>query len=480
MKTPLYTALVHHAEGNYHSFHVPGHHNGDVFFDEAKTLFESILKIDVTELTGLDDLHEPSGIIKEAQDLTSKLYGSKESFFLVNGSTVGNLAMILSVCQPGDHLLVQRNCHKSVFHAIELSGAHPVFLTPEVDETLAVPTHILQETVKEAISKYPSAKALMLTYPNYYGHAVNLTPIIAEAHKHNIPVLVDEAHGAHFVLNGPFPPQALQAGADVVVQSAHKTLPAMTMGSYLHLNSGRINRDRLSHYLTMLQSSSPSYPIMASLDLARAYAEEIIKTNHITNIEKELIEMKKLFLKIKGVEIIEPADPGIRQDPLKLCLRSKRGHSGYQLKNIFEANGVHPELADEKQVLFILPLGGKSRFSSELIKRIDKEINDRPAENGSQSRIELPFEKITTLPYEKNIMSSFKKECVPFSRAAGRISAEQVIPYPPGIPLIMAGERITKESISQLSRLVELKAHIQGGIQLKHKQLSVYMEEEKS
>ncbi|MFN2748210.1 aminotransferase class I/II-fold pyridoxal phosphate-dependent enzyme [Bacillus sp. z60-18] len=478
MKTPLYTALVHHAEGNHQSFHVPGHHNGDVFFDEARTLFESILKIDVTELTGLDDLHEPSGVIKEAQDLTSELFGAKESFFLVNGSTVGNLAMILSVCGPGDVLLVQRNCHKSVFHAVELSGAQPVFLTPEVDDALDVPTHVLQKTVQDAILKHPSAKGLMLTYPNYYGHAVNLQPVISEAHKHDIPVLVDEAHGAHFILGRPFPQPALEAGADAVVQSAHKTLPAMTMGSYLHLNSGRINRDRLKHYVTVLQSSSPSYPIMASLDLARAYAEEIIKSHRITKIEKGINEIKEHFFKIKGLEIVEPADPGVRQDPLKLCVRSLHGHSGYELKSIFEANGVHPELADEKQVLFILPLEGKSRLTPELIRKIEKGIDHWPAAKQSRSRIELPIEKITTLPFEKSVLSSLKKEAVPLSRAAGRISAEQVIPYPPGIPLIMAGERITEESISQLSRLIDLNVHIQGGVHLEDKQITVYIEEE--
>lgn len=480
MKTPLFTALVDHAKENPYSFHVPGHHNGDVFFDEGKSLFNSILQIDLTELTGLDDLHEPSGVIKEAQDLTAELYGSKESFFLVNGSTVGNLAMILSVCRPGDLLLVQRNCHKSVFHAVELAGARPVFLTPEIDDEMAVPTRVLQQTVKEAVSKYPTAKGIMLTYPNYYGHAADLKPIVEEAHKHHMPVLVDEAHGAHFVLGRPFPQSALEAGADAVVQSAHKTLPAMTMGSFLHLNSRRIDRDRLVHYLTVLQSSSPSYPIMASLDLARAYADHLLKTNRMERAEKEITAMKEQFLNIAGVEIAEPADPLIQQDPLKVCVRSKQGHSGYELKKIFEQNGVHPELADERQVLFILPLEGKRSLDPETIRRIGKEIESRSPGIHSQVQIGEPVEKITTLPYDKITLSSFKTESVPFSEAAGRVSAEQVMPYPPGIPLIMEGERVKQESIRRLSRLVDLHVHIQGSSHLKQKQLTVYIEEEKS
>ncbi len=480
MKTPLYTALVNHAEGHHYSFHVPGHHNGDVFFDEAKTFFETILKVDLTELTGLDDLHEPSGVIKEAQDLVSRLYGAEESFFLVNGSTVGNLAMILAVCQPGDTILVQRNCHKSVFHAIELSGAHPVFLTPEIDEAMAVPTHILYETAKDAISQYPHAKGIVLTYPNYYGHAVDLKPIIEEAHQHDIPVLIDEAHGAHFVLGHPFPQSSLKAGADVVVQSAHKTLPAMTMGSYLHMNSGRINRDRLAYYLSVLQSSSPSYPIMASLDLARAYAEDILKTNRTADIEKELLNMRDVFSQINGAEIVEPADAGIQQDPLKLSVRSAYGHSGFELKSIFEANGIHPELADERQVLLVLPLEGKNKPAPELISTIGKKIKDTAVQHDHPAGIGIPSEKVTALPYRKSKLSAFKKEAVPFAEAAGRISAEPVIPYPPGIPLIMADERITKETISRLTGLIDLNVHIQGSNQLKQKQLTVYIEEEKS
>ena len=353
------------------------------------------------------------------------------------------------------------------------------FLTPEIDEAMAVPTHILYETVEDAISQYPHAKGIVLTYPNYYGHAVDLKPIIEKAHQHDIPVLVDEAHGAHFVLGHPFPQSSLKAGADAVVQSAHKTLPAMTMGSYLHLNSGRINRDRLAYYLSVLQSSSPSYPIMASLDIARAYAEDILKTNRTADIEKELINMREVFSQINGADIVEPADARIRQDPLKLCIRSAYGHSGFELKSIFEANGIHPELADERQVLLILPLEGKNMPAPELISTISKDMKDTAVRNDLPAGIGIPSEK-------SRLCLTGKASCLPskrigaFTEAAGRISAESVTPYPPGIPLIMAGERITKETISRLTRLVDLNVHIQGSNQLKQKQLTVYIEEEKS
>ncbi|MDO3662568.1 aminotransferase class I/II-fold pyridoxal phosphate-dependent enzyme [Bacillus sp. C28GYM-DRY-1] len=479
MNTPLYKALIQHARRNSHSFHVPGHHNGDVFFDDAKSIFDPLLTIDVTELAGLDDLHHPSGVIKEAQELVSQLYGSAESFFLVNGTTVGNLAMILSVCEPGETILVQRNCHKSVFHAVDLAGAEPVYLAPDIDEAMHVPTHVPLDTIKKALAAYPDAKGLVLTNPTYYGHSADLTEVISEAHHYEIPVLVDEAHGAHFVLGEPFPDSALKMGADIVVQSAHKTLPAMTMGSYLHLNSSRIDRNRVAEYLVRLQSSSPSYPIMASLDIARAYVQHIIEERKLSDILQQIQSLKQTFDLLTNAESVEPADSRMITDPLKLTIRSKRGHSGYTLQNILERANIFTELADENQVLLVLPLGGKRRINAETIKSIDEEIEKTPLDQMFVSA-EWVAQPVTVLPYQKKVLRTFKKEYVDFDEAAGRLNAEDIIPYPPGIPMIMAGERITKESVEKLSRLISMKTHVQGNMKIKEKQLLVYIEEGKS
>ncbi|MEG8305773.1 MULTISPECIES: aminotransferase class I/II-fold pyridoxal phosphate-dependent enzyme [Bacillus] len=479
MNTPLYHALIQHARRNSHSFHVPGHHNGDVFFDEAKTIYNPLLTIDLTELSGLDDLHHPSGVIKEAQDLVSQLYGSAESFFLVNGTTVGNLAMILSVCDPGDTILIQRNCHKSVFHAVDLAGAEPVYLAPDIDEIMHVPTHVPLGTIKEALKAYPNAKGLVLTNPTYYGHSADLTEIISEAHQYGIPVLVDEAHGAHFVLGEPFPASALQMGADIVVQSAHKTLPAMTMGSYLHLNSNKIERNRVADYLNRLQSSSPSYPIMASLDLARAYLQHMIEEQKLPDVLQHIQLIKQTFDSLAYAEAVEPANQRITTDPLKLTIRSKCGHSGFTLQKILERVNIFTELADENQVLLVLPLGGKQRIDSETIKKIDQEIEKTPSDEMNVSP-EWEAQPITVMPYPKKVLNTLQKEYVGFDKAAGRLNAEDVIPYPPGIPMIMAGERITRESVQKLSRLISMKTHVQGNMKINEKQLLVYIEEEKS
>ncbi|MEC1665602.1 aminotransferase class I/II-fold pyridoxal phosphate-dependent enzyme [Bacillus halotolerans] len=479
MNTPLYHALIQHARRNSHSFHVPGHHNGDVFFDEAKTIYNPLLTIDLTELSGLDDLHHPSGVIKEAQDLVSQLYGSAESFFLVNGTTVGNLAMILSVCGPGDTILIQRNCHKSVFHAVDLAGAEPVYLAPDIDEIMHVPTHVSLDTIKEALKAYPNAKGLVLTNPTYYGHSADLTEIISEAHQYEIPVLVDEAHGAHFVLGKPFPASALQMGADIVVQSAHKTLPAMTMGSYLHLNSNKIERNRVADYLNRLQSSSPSYPIMASLDLARAYLQYMIEEHKLSDVLQHIQLIKQTFDSLAYAEAVEPANQRITTDPLKLTIRSKCGHSGFTLQKILERVNIFTELADENQVLLVLPLGGKRRITAETIKKIDQEIEKTPSDQMNVSA-EWEAQPITVMPYPKKVLNTLQKEYVGFDKAAGRLNAEDVIPYPPGIPMIMAGERITRESVQKLSRLISMKTHVQGNMKINEKQLLVYIEEERS
>ncbi|QGX64084.1 aminotransferase class I/II-fold pyridoxal phosphate-dependent enzyme [Bacillus sp. ms-22] len=467
MKTPLYTALSQHAEKKPYSFHVPGHHNGDVFFDEARSYYASILQLDVTELEGLDDLHHPTGVIEDAEDLLAKLYGAKQSFFLVNGTTVGNLAMVMAACRTGDEIFVQRNCHKSVFHAIELAGATPIIVETESDPYLHVPTHVTDKTVEKAIAQHPNCRVIVLTYPNYYGHAADLSKLIQMCHEAGILVLVDEAHGAHFVLGGAFPPSALSYGADVVVQSAHKTLPAMTMGSYLHLQGDRIDAKRMKTLLTMLQSSSPSYPIMASLDLARAYVEEIKGKGNVDGIIRGLTRLKEQFNRIPSLEVVE--SDSLSTDPLKCVIRSTKGLTGYELKKVLESVDVHPELADEHQVLLVFGLGQTKDIPFTTIKR-------------ALQQSDLLLEKKEQLQKGSALIDDDQQkqgvEVVPFEKAAGRISAESVIPYPPGIPLMIKGEPIESNQIATLSRLLGHQVHVQASQVIHQRKLYVYIEEE--
>src|SRR5690606_26013633 len=211
------------------------------------------------------------GGIFQAELLLANLYKVKRSFFLINGSTVGNLAMILSSFREGDCVSVQKNSHKSIMNGLILAGVKPIFISPEYDEDMQTAGGILVDDIINALEQFQNIKGIILTYPNYYGKTYNLKQIIQIAHKKQIPVLIDNAHAPHYILGVPFPHSQVSLVADIVVYSAHNILPAMTIGLFLHFNSELLNIDRLISFLQILLSSSPTYPFLASLDLARSY-----------------------------------------------------------------------------------------------------------------------------------------------------------------------------------------------------------------
>ncbi|MBO1515100.1 aminotransferase class I/II-fold pyridoxal phosphate-dependent enzyme [Metabacillus bambusae] len=477
METPLFTALMQHTKRNPLSLHVPGHKNGTIFMNQAEQIYRGILPFDVTELTGLDDLHHPKEAIAKAQQLTATLYGVQNTYFLVNGSTVGNLAMILASSSKNDEVLVQRNSHKSIINGIQLAGASPIFLSPKVDNEYQVPSYVEIETIKEAIRRYPKAKALILTNPNYYGLTIDLTAIIQLAHKHRIPVLVDEAHGAHFIAGNEFPTSAIESGADIVVHSAHKTLPAMTMGSFLHFNSKLIDKEKLDFYLSVLQSSSPSYPIMASLDLARAYLKGIKEDKKQGEILQAIESVKQQIHSIDEIDIVRSTDKLVRTDPLKVTIRSTNGLTGFELQDYFESQNIFAELADPTNLLFILPLANTIVRIDELEKIKGKFPNPSHSTFNrqlvhskiSQSNSIQPLEK----PY--SYLNECERKLVAFDEAIGYYSAESIIPYPPGIPFIMIGETITTILIEQLTELIKSGVSIQGDRNIQQGKLAIFM-----
>lgn len=468
---PLVQKLIHFKNQKHDSFHVPGHKNG--LLSNLPEDLRTALAYDLTELKGLDDLHEPEGVIQSAQDKLSKLYNSNRSFFLVNGSTVGNLAMVYSTCRKDDIIIVQRNAHKSIFNAIELTGAKAVFIHPKWDDQSMTAGMITASQIKSAITLYPDAKAVLLTYPTYYGVAGDeLEEIIRLCHEQKIPVLVDEAHGAHFVIGEPFPRSALSMGADVVVHSAHKTLPAMTMASYLHVHSELVAVETVSRYLEMLQSSSPSYLLLASLDDARSYVETFGEedSHYLLAVRKEFI---KELTYHSSIEVI------LTDDPLKLILRIK-GVSGFIIQEMLNEIGVYVELADPYQVLFVLPLL-KKEFSypfKEIVRRIHGIINERQFtyERAHEKPTQL-VEDISQAEYTVGELEEFKCDWLFYEHSLGKVSAATVTPYPPGIPLLLKGERITETHIEILNKLFTLKAHLQGTIKLEEKELFVVIDE---
>lgn len=465
---PLVQALQNFKKQLPVSFHVPGHKHG--LLSGLPDELRRALAYDFTELTGLDDLHEADGVIREAEELLSALYQSTRSFFLVNGSTVGNLAMIYATCSQGDSIIVQRNAHKSVFNAIELIGAEPVLITPPWNLHTRTPGVLIPEQVKEALDAYPNAKAVVLTYPTYYGVAgEGLREIIELAHAYSVPVLVDEAHGAHFIIGDPFPQSAIELGADVVVHSAHKTLPAMTMGSFLHVRSEIIDDKKIAHYLQMLQSSSPSYLLMASLDDARAYAALFTE-----NDKQHFLKVRRAF--IQELKSNTPFEVVETDDPLKLLIRID-GYTGFQLQAAFESIGIYAELADPYQVLFILPLWDeRSIFSlQDWIKKMVETISLLGKEKKSPVLLDIPVWPfgISSLVHSPSTLAVMETEWISIEESAGRVVATSLIPYPPGIPLLVKGERILGSHLKTLSILRKMGAKFHGADRLTEEKIHV-------
>lgn len=470
-RKPIVEALEKFRWQKNYSFHVPGHKHGEL--SQLPVAFADVMRYDLTELTGLDDFHHPEEVIFEAQQLLQQSYNSDVSFFLVNGSTVGNLAMIYATCQRGDEVIVQRNAHKSVFHGIELVGARPIYVSPEWDKCTATAGHVSLDTLQQALQQYPQAKAVILTYPTYYGVTTNrLQKMIELSHTYQIPVLVDEAHGAHLAAFGKFPKSALACGADIVIQSAHKTLPAMTMGSFLHVKSKLVSVNKVNRYLRMLQSSSPSYILLASLDDARHYVHNYLASDGVYTLEKRQQWLDSLKT-IKGLQVVE-AD-----DPLKVLLRAP-GYSGFALKEVLEQHHVYVELADCYQVLMVLPLlkhGQVYPFADIRIKikeavaiLLKKEKSELALDNYAMSN---NSSKIFQAQFTYEEIEEMEKEWIPYMRAIGRISAEMVIPYPPGIPLLLPGEKVTVAKLSQLEELLAIGAAFQGHHRLQDKCICV-------
>lgn len=457
---PLYEALVNHIKSTKWSFHVPGHKSGLLFEKTATSFFQSVLPLDVTELTGLDDLHHPEGPILEAQELLASYYNVQKSFFLVGGSTSGNHAMILSSFIDGDVVLVQRNCHKSVLNGLELAGVTPVFLQPEIDEEGGYPLGISYETVKKAVEMHPGLKGIVLTNPTYYGMQQDITEIAEIVHSVGGIVLVDEAHGAHFGLED-MPESSIHRGADIVVQSAHKTLPALTMGAFLHVNSDRADIQRLSHVLQMVQSSSPSYLIMASLDLSRLFLENLLNDE----IKEILNQTKNLRLFIDSIPYLNVLDAPIDYvlDPLKVTIQSDREISGYDLQVLLEKEGLYTELADDRNVLLVLPLGpiDKIKELKEVFIKISEQMASYEARH-SQYKTTSISTSVSKLALSYREMRRLKLKPISIESAEGFIAAEAIIPYPPGIPLIAKGEQITSEHIHHYSSLKKKGARFQG------------------
>ncbi|WP_301173242.1 aminotransferase class I/II-fold pyridoxal phosphate-dependent enzyme [Brevibacillus nitrificans] len=464
-RAPLYEQLERHVKRRPHPFHVPGHKMGHSFDREGKHRFQSILEIDLTEINGTDDLHQPEGVIAEAQQLAAEAFGAEETRFLIGGSTVGNLALIMTVCRPGDKILVQRNCHKSVYHGIIMARATPIFLVPAVDLATGVAAGVRREDVERALQAHPDAKAVFLTNPTYYGMGIDLEKMAATVHRHGIPLLIDEAHGPHFGFHPAFPLSAMQSGADAAVQSTHKMASAMTMSSMLHLQGERIDRERLFRYLAMIQSSSPSYVLMASLDLARRHLVQEAQEEW----ERLLPQLDKLRERTGRLEWLEwpkldASSVYATLDPLKLFLHVRTEQlNGFALQHIMEKHGIFPELADSAHVLLAASAGTCARdldSLARLLESLDVEVEPGAERILEAGVVSSHYLREQVLPMDEAV--DLPKESILLDHALGRVVAEMVIPYPPGIPVLVPGERVDAQGLAMLLELRKGQTRFHG------------------
>lgn len=485
-RAPLYEALAAHAEQQPRPFHVPGHKGRAGYaVSDANERFGPLLGLDLTELEGTDDLHYPSGPLDEAQKLAAACFGVEETRFLVGGSTSGNLAIVLALCEPGDLLLVQRNVHRSVIHALQLAGARAVFLSPACDPisglALVPPLSLLQV----ALQRYPQAKGVVLSNPNYYGMGVSLVPYIEAAHQAGVPVAVDEAHGPHFGFHSRFPDSALRAEADVVVQSAHKMLSAMTMGAMLHMQGTRLPREAIRQSLRMVQSSSPSFPILASLDLARQQldvAGSYLFEPALQAVDTLLAGLPATVFRAQGAAPYRNAS--IVYDPLKVALfDGTRRMNGFELKNELERRGCWVEMADARYAVIAFGVGSRREDSEALLAALHELSTVRPETASTPATVSLePEASLPDAEIPEPIL--FRRyfgnsEAVPLEDSIGQVSAEWIVPYPPGVPLLFPGETVSPAIIEELRRWAAQGAQIQGPSDATVRTLQVQMKAEK-
>jgi arginine decarboxylase len=468
-QTPLIDALKACTTRSHAPFYTPGHKHGAGISPLLTDLIgKDVFRADLTELAELDNLFTPQSVILAAQELAAEAFGAEKTWFLVNGSTCGIEAAILATCRMGEKIILPRNVHSSVISGLILSGAIPIFINPVYNSDLDIAYSITPEALKAALVQHPDTKAVLIVYPTYNGICGNLPAFVHLTHQYNIPLIVDEAHGAHFHFNSQLPISALTAGADLTVQSIHKTLGAMTQASMLHFQGKRIDIDRVNKALQLVQSTSPSFILLASLDAARQQmaihgeklmsqtldlAEEArIKINQIPGLSTPLINSKK--------------SPGFMDlDQTRLTVNvSKIKFTGFASEEILDKRfHVTPEFSSWQNLTFIISLGNTKTDIQKLIQGLNNLTHVIPLTSECQPCNNINDAIIASImsisPREAFFANS---EVIPIAETQERICAEIICPYPPGIPVLMPGEIITKSALEYLQEIQNMGGFISG------------------
>ncbi len=432
------------------SFHMPAHKYHDV-------VNLKIPNIDTTEIPGTDNLHSAFFCIKNAEEHIAKIYNAKRSRIMVAGSSIGLIASIYALSNPNDIILIGRDSHKSVFNACKIANLTYQCVMPTFSVS-GVPLDY--DNFYELLLQNPSIKLAVLTSPNYYGYIRTFKKIADELDSRGGYLIVDEAHGAHLNFTEYAGYQALEQGAHIVIQSAHKTLPAMTMTAMLHYGN-RTNQDamyRVDEALKMFQSTSPSYPMMISIDDAVSYMEK-----SKSKVQQKFELFKQIEADFIDKEYCEDASNVIK-DPFKIFMNTASiGYTGFEVNDILIEHGIYVEFAQYNGVLLYLSIFNRQEELEECYKilnslKVGKKI--------SLKSIKYPkLQRITNKYRNMNV----KYDIIELVEALGRVAMEDIIVYPPGIPILLKGEEITREVLDSLMNLSDLPV---GTIEGKNEKLT--------
>ena len=474
----LYDKLLEYSRSDFYPFHMPGHKRNREITGAALPY-----DIDITEIDGFDDLHHAVGILLEAQRRAASLYHAEETHFLVNGSTAGLLSAVLGSVPRHSRILMARNCHKSVYNAVYMGELYPLYVYPQFDQETQLNGEIRPEDVEDMLEQNEGIRAVVITSPTYDGVVSDIERIADIVHRRKIPLIIDEAHGAHFGFSPYFPENSNTKGADVVIHSLHKTMPSLTQTALLHINGEIADRENIRRYLHMLQTSSPSYILMASMDECIRTMKE--KGNELFENYTELLEKARRELKaLKHLRLIESGNPEQGQyDRSKIVISAKdlirihreeekteKRFSVFDVRELYQAlireYHIQPEMAAGSYIIAMTGPGdtaeGLDRFVNAM-GELDRELEKNVLKTKSDV-FKILKQEMKYTSWEAGAFSSsgMKTEVVPWSKAAGRTAMEYAYLYPPGIPFIVPGEKIGHGTAVQIEAYEEMGFTIEG------------------
>lgn len=461
LPAPIWSALLTYRGQNNLRLHMPGHLGGRGLPEAYRELAE----LDLTEVPGIDDLHQPRSDIKEALRLMAQAYGARESFFLVNGATSGIHALLMSLPGSKPRVLIPRNAHRSLWGGMVLSGAVPSYIHCSYDSEIGIPLAVNPGQVGDELKADPGLEAVFVTSPSYFGTSLNITDLVGQTRDGGATLLVDEAHGAHFAFHPAYPRPALSQGADAVVGGMHKTLPVLNQGACLHIGQEYKHRDLLTAAVSLLTTTSPSFPLLASMDLARQFMQEQGR-EYLEQARQIALQYRAKIDQIPGITVWNPSLVNDRhaagQDPLKVTLNiSGLNLDGLHLAELLRREyHIQAELAQPGLIMFMMSLFHREDEWDKLFKALE-----RIAERYGVRTVKA--EKIALPPLPRVVLSprqAFWQERrrVKLKDSPGHLCGEMVAPYPPGIPCLLPGELIDAEIVEYLWYIKQRGLYTQG------------------